>query len=108
MNYVKMSVHLHGHLSVGAYILLGFYLTSTSLFFALHCLNVSVYPCVCWSVCLSVFLLPMALDLHLMCDGAKITQDGQTIRRTDIGMDRPFDGLLDGLRDRQTDGHDLL
>ena len=108
MNYVKMSVHLHGHLSVGAYILLGFYPTSTSLFFALHCLNVSVYPCVCWSVCLSVFLLPMAIDLHLVCDGAKTTQGGQTDGRTDIGTDRPTDGLLDGPKDRQTDGLVLL
>ena len=67
----QMSVHLNGHLSVGAYILPGFYLTSTStLYFAFHCLNVSVFPCVCWSVCLFVFLLSMAIDLQLMCDGA--------------------------------------
>ena len=63
---------------------------------------VSVGPFVC------LFLLPMAIDLHLVCDGAKTTQDGQTDGRTDIGTDRPTDGLLDGPRDRQTDGHVLL
>ena len=98
-----MSVYLHGHLSVGAYILPGFYLTSiSSLFFSLHRLNVSVYPCVCWSVCLSV---PASNgNWSSSCVWWSKNNTGWTNWRTDGHRDRQTNWRTVGRTKRQTDG----
>ena len=58
----QMSVHLNGHLSVGAYILPGLHGFLLHGCFFLHWLNVSHYPFVRWSSSQSIFLLPTVTD----------------------------------------------